>query len=282
MRFGRFNLYSVSDGRYRLDGAGMFGLMPKVEWQQIASPDEQNRIAVELRCLLIETETQKIVVDTGYGDKLSAKDRALMDLEGDGRLLGSLAAVGVQPDEIDIVINTHLHGDHCGGNTRYDAQGDLVATFPRAVHYVQRIELADATFPNERTTGTYHRENFEPLQQSGQLRVLSGSTRVVDGVRVLATPGHTPGHQSVVIESEGRPAVYLADLAHWPFHIEQMDHLTAFDVLPLVTMETKRDLARWAVERGALLLFDHHPEVKAGILHATDTPDRYRLEPVEL
>ena len=283
MRLGNTTLRLVSDGEYRLDGAGLFGLMPKTEWLELASPDEQNRIRIQLHCLLIETGEQKILVDTGYGDKLSSRERESMCLEGDGRLLGSLAARGAAAEDIDLVINTHLHGDHCGGNTRYDDAGELVPTFPNATYYVQRIELADAMFPNERTRGTYHyRENIEPLERAGKLHVLWGDTRLTDEVRVMGTPGHTPAHQSVVIESEGETAVFLADTAHWPLHMERLEVLTAFDVQPLVTLETKRRLARWAIESKALLIFDHHPDGLAGYLHPTDRPDRFRLEPAAI
>lgn len=282
MRLGKTTLRLVSDGEYWLDGAGLFGLVPKTEWQEMAEPDEQNRIRIQLHCLLIETEQQRILVDTGYGDKLSDQEREFMCLEGDGRLLGSLAALGVTPEDIDIVINTHLHGDHCGGNTRYDEEGDLVPTFPNALYYVQRIELADAMFPNERTRGTYHRENLESVESAGQLCVLWGDTRLTDEVRVLVTPGHTPAHQSVVVESEGETAVFLADTAHWPLHMEKLEVLTAYDVQPLVTLETKRRLARWAIEHRALLVFNHHPDGMAGYLHPMDRPDRFRLEPVAL
>jgi glyoxylase-like metal-dependent hydrolase (beta-lactamase superfamily II) len=282
MRLGNTTLRLVSDGEYLMDGAGMFGLMPKIEWEQLAEPDELNRIRIELHCLLIETGSQRILVDTGYGDKLSAREREFMALEGEGRLLGSLAALGVSAEDIDIVINTHLHGDHCGGNTRYDDEGNLVPTFPHALYYVQRVELADHMFPNERTRGTYHKENIEPVERAGQLRVLWGDTRLTDEVRVMVTSGHTPAHQSVVIESGGETAVFLADTAHWPLHMEQLEVLTAYDAQPLVTLETKRRLARWAIERQALLIFNHHPDGMAGYLHPTERPDRFRLEPVRL
>jgi len=263
-----------------MDGAATFGLMPKTEWQELAEPDEQNRIRIQLHCLLIQTGEHTILVDTGYGDKLSEQERRFMSLEGDQRLIGSLAALGVAPEDIDIVINTHLHGDHCGGNTFYDTDGNLVPTFPNADYYVQRLELAEAAFPNERTRGTYHRENWEPLQRAGRLRVLWGDTRLTDEVRVLVTPGHTPAHQGVVVDSGGETAVFLADTANWPLHMERLEVLTAFDAQPLLTLETKRRLARWAVESKPLLIFNHHPDGVAGYLHPTDRPDRFRLEQV--
>ena len=282
MRVGKIDLRLLSDGKYWLDGAGSFGLIPKTEWQQFAEPDEKNRICSQLWCLLIDTGEQKILVDTGYGDKLSDQERGFMCLQGDGRLLGDLAALGVAAEEIDMVINTHLHGDHCGGNTRYDDDGNLVPTFPNARYYVQRLELADALYPNERTRATYRRENIEPVERAGQLRVVWGDTRLTDEVRVMVTPGHTPAHQSVVVESGGEKALFLADTAQWPLHMERIEVLAAYDVQPLVNLETKRRLARWAVENRVLLIFDHHPDGMAGYLHPTDRPDRFRLEPVAL
>jgi glyoxylase-like metal-dependent hydrolase (beta-lactamase superfamily II) len=282
MRLGDIRLHLVSDGECCLDGAGIFGLMPKTEWQKIAKPDEQNRVRALLRCLLIETDQHRILVDTGYGDKLSAQERGFVCLHGDKRLLGSLAALGVAPEEIDMVVNTHLHADHCGGNTHYDEHGNLALTFPNALYHVQRIELADAMFPNERTRGTYHPENWEPAERAGQLRVLWGDTRLTDEVRVMVTPGHTPAHQSVVIESGGETALFLADIAQWPLQMERLEVLAAYDVHPLVNLETKRRLARWAVEHHVLLIFDHHPDDSAGYLYATDRPDRFQFEPVTL
>jgi glyoxylase-like metal-dependent hydrolase (beta-lactamase superfamily II) len=282
MRLGKLNLQVVSDGTYWEDGGGLFGLVPKALWERVIRPDERNRLPFQLRSLVIETDRQRIIVDTGYGDKLSEKARSFISLEGSGRLLADLERLGIGPLDVDLVINTHLHSDHCGGNTRYNHDGALVATFPRATYYVQRQELADAYFPNERTRATYLRENFEPLEQSGQLRVLWGDSLICDGVRVIVTPGHTRAHQCVVIESEGQTAAFLGDLASWPIHMERLAWVPAYDVEPMVSIETKRRVARWAVENQVLLFFEHHPEVVAGYLYDTDRPDRFRLDPVEI
>jgi glyoxylase-like metal-dependent hydrolase (beta-lactamase superfamily II) len=282
MRLGNVSLTLVSDGTYWEDGGGLFGLVPKTLWKKIAEPDEKNRLCFELRSLLIESEGHRILVDTGYGDKLSEKERGLIRLEGERRLIRSLAQQGVGPEEIDLVINTHLHGDHCGGNTFLNGEGAAVPTFPRATYCVQRLELADAMFPNERTRSTYHRENFEPLERAGQLRVLSGDTRLTGEVRVIVTPGHTRGHQCIVIESDGQTAVFLGDVASWPIHMERLAWVPAYDVEPMITIETKRRLAQWAVENHVLLVFEHHVEIAAGYLHATERADHFKLEPVEL
>ena len=281
MRLGTLNLNVVSDGTYWSDGGGLFGLVPKVLWERVIRPDELNRIPFHLRCLLIDTKKQRILVDTGYGDKLSAKEREQLNVTGERRLLSSLAAFGLTPGDVDVVINTHLHGDHCGGNTRYDDSGQAVPTFPRATYCVQRLELADASFPNERTQGTYHAVNWEPIQRAGQLRILSGDTRLADEVSVVVTPGHTRAHQCVLVESAGEKAMFMGDLASWPIHMERLAWVPAYDLEPMISIEVKRNLARWAVENHVLLIFEHHPDIVAGYLHAADRPDRFKLEPVD-
>jgi glyoxylase-like metal-dependent hydrolase (beta-lactamase superfamily II) len=282
MRIGDVEIRVVSDGVYWEDGGGLFGLVPKALWERVWKPDERNRLPYQQWSLLIEDGSQRILVDTGYGDKLTEKQRGFISLEGERRLLGNLEAMGIQADDIDLVINTHLHGDHCGGNTTYGMDGDPIPTFPSATYCVQRLELADAMFPNERTRATYRRENFQPLEQADQLRVLSGDTRLTDQVRVVVTPGHTRAHQVVVVESQGQCAMFLGDVASWPIHMERLAWVPAYDLEPMVSIETKRSLAQWAVEKQALLVFEHHPDVVAGYLHATDRPDRFRLDPVDV
>jgi glyoxylase-like metal-dependent hydrolase (beta-lactamase superfamily II) len=280
MKLGELTLHVVSDGTYWQDGGGLFGLVPKTLWERVREPDERNRLPFQMRCLLVETPEQRVLVDTGYGDKLSERERGFISLEGERRLLRSLEQLGIGPLDVNLVINTHLHGDHCGGNTRYDANGALVPTFPRATYCVQRLEMADALFPNERTRATYHRENLMPLQESGQLQVVSGDTRLTDEIRLAVTPGHTRAHQCVVLESGGQTAIYLGDLASWPIHMERLAWIPAYDVEPMVSIESKRNLARWAIETDALLIFEHHPEVIGGYLRPTERPDRFRLEAV--
>jgi glyoxylase-like metal-dependent hydrolase (beta-lactamase superfamily II) len=280
MRFGNVNLHLVSDGIFWEDAGGLFGLVPKPMWEQVMAADDQNRLPLQGWCLLIETDRQRILVDTGNGDRLSEKERDFFGIQGTRRLLKSLESVGVGPSDVDLVINTHLHRDHCGGNTHYDKTGELAPTFPRAAYCVQRLELADAMFPNERTQSVYLAENIQPLERAGQLRVLWGGTRLTDQVRTMVTPGHTRAHQCVVVESAGRTAIYLGDVAPWPIHLEHLAWVPAFDVEPLVNIETKRALAHWAIEHHVLLLFDHHPEIVAGYLYPAERPGQFRLEPV--
>lgn len=259
MQIGRAKLHLVSDGLVRLDGGGPFGLVPRTMWEKLLPPDEFNRVPLRLYCLLIHSQGKTILVDTGLGDHLSDKQRQIYGLtRPNGGLIQALARLSLSPEAIDIVINTHLHADHSGGNTTpRDGNGGLIPTFPRAEYWIQRQEWADAAFPNERTRAVYLPQNFLPLKEAGQLRLLNGDTQVTSEVRTVITRGHTRAHQSVVIESEGEVALYTGDLATLAVHFERLAWVTAYDVEPLETIETKRRWQQWALERNAWIILPH-------------------------
>lgn len=266
MRLGNVELFVVSDGEFRVDGGGHFGLVPKVLWEKVLPADELNRVPTALNCLLIISGGRRILVDTGIGHKLSPKERDIWALQRHhGDLLANLQRIGYAPSDIDIVINTHLHFDHCGGNTVL-RDGVPVPTFPHAQYWIQRLEWAAACYPDERTRNTYLPENFLPLQQAGQLRLLLGDTRVTDEVRCMVTRGHTRAHQSVVIESAGETAIFLGDLASAAIRVERLGWISAFDTEPLETLETKRAIRDWALEKHALLIFEHDVSMPLGYL----------------
>ncbi len=266
MRLGDVELFILSDGRFRLDGGGIFGVVPRVLWQKVLPPDELNRVPLALNCLLIISEGKHILVDTGLGRKLSPQECEILALQRDqGDLLDNLQRLGYHPDNIDIVINTHLHSDHCGGNTVW-RDGLPVPTFPKAQYCIQQQEWVDAHHPNERTHSTYLPQNLAPLAESGQLRLLHGDTRISKEVRCVLTRGHTQAHQSVIIESGGETAVFLGDLAPLVVSIERLAWIMAFDIEPLVTLETKRAMRNWALERHALLIFEHDVHTPMGYL----------------
>ncbi|MBI3737787.1 MAG: MBL fold metallo-hydrolase, partial [Chloroflexi bacterium] len=235
-----------------------------------------NRIPTHLNCLVIRSQGKTILIDTGLGSKLDARTEAFFGRAGGAQLLNELARSGIAPSEIDIVINTHLHLDHCGGNTRR-ANGNLAATFPRAEYWIQRLEWADAAFPNERTRATYLAENFVPLGE--QVRLIDGDTRVTDEVRCLITRGHTRAHQSVLIESNGKKALFIGDIAGRAVYLERLAWIPAYDVEPLETLETKRRLRAWAVEENILLIFQHEYLLTMGFIQRDG--DTWRVEKVE-
>lgn len=279
LQLGRVEIMLVSDGLAWLDGGGAFGLVPRVRWEKLLPPDELNRVPLNLNCLLIRSEGKIILVDTGLGDHLTDKQRHMFGLvRDDGGLTQALARVGIAPEEVDIVINTHLHADHCGGNTTYrDESKEFIPTFSNAEYWIQQLEWADAAFPNERTRIAYLAQNFLPLEKTGQLRLLNGDTRVSSEVYTVITRGHTRAHQSVVIESEANDALYTGDLATLAIHFERLAWVTAYDVEPLETIETKRRWQHWALERDALIILPHDTQIPVARLHK-DIEGRIQLE----
>ncbi len=271
LEIGGVRCHILSDGRHRLDGGGFFGLVPRVLWQQVIRPDERNRIPVETRSLLIESDAGLILADTGIGDKLTAKQRQIIGLEDRReRLIGDLAAAGFAPEDVDTVILTHLHSDHAGGGTRWDSEdggpGPVVPVFPKATYLVQRIDLADASYPNERTAATYFPENWAPLAERGQLRVVDGPQRLGSQVRTDVAPGHTAAIQTVWVEAKGESLLFLGDACSWAVHMDRLAWVPSFDILPMVSIETKRRLRDEALHRDALLVFQHDAQVVTGRL----------------
>jgi glyoxylase-like metal-dependent hydrolase (beta-lactamase superfamily II) len=266
LKIGDLELHLVSDGLVHVDAGGPFGLVPRALYQRAFPPRPDNTVPMSLTCLVVRSRGQTILIDTGLGEKLSDEARLRWQLERpEGGLVTQLAKLGIAPEDVDIVIDTHLHADHCGGNTR-GPQGAVEAVFPRATYLVQRIEWAEASHPDARTQGTYLPENFQPLLQAGRLRLLHGDTTITDQVRCVVTPGHTRGHQCAVLESGDWCGVFVADLASYAMHFERLSWMTAYDVDPLQTLRTKTIWRAWAAERGAWLFFEHDAALPVGRL----------------
>lgn len=271
LKIGAIRCHIVSDGRQRSDGGGFFGLIPRVLWERVITPDAKNRIPAALRCLLIESEAGLILVDTGQGDKLSAKMRGILGMnDRNQRLLADLHTLGFAPEDIDIVLLTHLHGDHVGGATRWRVENEpesgTVPTFPKARYLVQRGELADASFPNERTAATYLPVNWEPLQAAGLLEVVSGDQMLSPSVRTEVVPGHTGHIQAVWVENSGESLLFLGDTCSWAAHMNRLAWVPAFDLYPMTSIEGKRHLQAEAMRRDTLLVFQHDAQVVTGRL----------------
>lgn len=268
-RLGRFWLYSCLDGFFRLDGGAMFGVVPRLLWQKTNPPDEQNRILLALRCLLIDTGRYRILIDTGIGGKGDEKFHQIYGVDRNPCLRTSLASNNVGPEDIDIVINTHLHLDHAGGNTLL-LEGKLTPTFPNAEYFVQEGEWNEALNPNERTRASYLTENFLPLKDTGMLRLVREDYfEITRGVSVMRTGGHTRFHQCVKVESEGEVALFLADLIPTTSHL-RLPYIMGYDLFPLDTLQKKKELLNGAQEGGWLVIFQHDPTVEAGYLKKKD------------
>jgi glyoxylase-like metal-dependent hydrolase (beta-lactamase superfamily II) len=277
---GRLRFHCLDAGRIRLDGGAMFGVVPKPLWEKKIPPDERNRIPLALRCCLVEAPGALVLVDTGIGNKEDEKFRDIYGVENAGaptRLEDAIREAGFAPEDVTLVVNTHLHFDHAGGNTVRGPDGRIRLAFPNARYVVQRREWAFAHLDNERTRASYLPDNFEPVHAAGRLELVEGELEIAPGVRLLPTPGHTPGHQSVLLESAGTRALYLADLVPTTAHLP-LPWIMGYDVEPLVTLETKRAVLRRAVEEDWLLLFEHDPEVPWGRLRADGSRPQFDPE----
>ena len=278
MKLGKFDIQPVTDGRFRLDGGAMFGVVPKMLWERCCQPDDQNRISLCLNCLLIRAGRKNILVDTGLGDKEDAKFQEMFAVERIPTLRDSLKMQGLVPEDIHLVVNTHLHFDHAGGNTVRE-NGAIVPTFPRAKYFVQRGEYEDAARANERTRASYRRENFTPVAHVDQWEFMDGETELVPGVSVVVTEGHTRHHQSIKIESEGQIAFYLGDLIPTVSHLP-LPYIMGYDLYPLQTLETKRWVLDRALSENWLLVFEHDPRVLMGRVRK-DIEGKFYLEEVK-
>ena len=261
MTFGDFELSIFSDGTYLLDGGAFFGVIPKIMWSRKAEADERNYVQSGLNSLLIRMEhprtgKQTVLVETGMGNKLS--ERMVKFYGQPAKLLANLASAGVAPEDIDIVINTHLHFDHCGWNTLRGKDGKIVPTFPRAKYYAPEGEWQYARRPSERDSISYIPDNYDPLVASGQMTLLKGGEEIIPGISVQTFPGHTAHMQGVVVTSAGRTACYISDLIPTTAHID-LTWGMGFDLYPLQTIESKKQYYAKSIAERWLTVFTHDP-----------------------
>jgi glyoxylase-like metal-dependent hydrolase (beta-lactamase superfamily II) len=257
LTLGDFKLSIFSDGIYPLDGGAFFGVVPKVMWSRKVAADEKNYVQAGLNSLLIQTSNHTVLVETGMGNKLS--ERMIKFYGQPAKLLANLAAGGIYPKDIDIVINTHLHFDHCGWNTVRDENGKAVATFPRAKYYAPEGEWQYARKPSERDAISYIPDNYDPLVESGQMTLLKGGEEIVPGISVKTFSGHTAHMQAVIVESGGRTACYISDLIPTTAHID-LTWGMGFDLYPLQTIESKKQYYAKAIPENWLTVFTHDPK----------------------
>jgi glyoxylase-like metal-dependent hydrolase (beta-lactamase superfamily II) len=256
---GSFELTALSDGNYLLDGGAFFGVIPKTLWSKRLLPDEKNRIASGLNSVLVRTGEKNILIESGIGNKLSEK---MVQIFGQpAKLLENLNGVGVAPEQIDIVINSHLHFDHCGWNT-IRRHGKIAATFPNATYYIQEGEWRHA-HEGQRDSVSYLHENYDPLVESGQMKLLRGNQEVVPGVSVEVFPGHTRDMQAVLVQSGGKTGCYISDLIPTSAHVD-LNWVMAFDLYPVETIESRKRYYARAIPGNWLTMFTHDPEMPWG------------------
>ena len=260
MNLGDFELTAVSDGLYRLDGGAFFGIIPKSMWSKKVQADQNNLVSVGLNSIVVRTGKPTILIETGIGNKLSEKMQKIYGQPA--KLLENLSAARISPEEIDIVINSHLHFDHCGWNTiRQD--GKIVATFPKAKYYAPEGEWRHGHKPLERDAISYIGENYDPLVESGQMKLLRGDQEIVPGVSVKVFPGHTETMQAIILQSGGKTACYISDLIPTTAHLD-LTWGMAFDLFPVQTIESKKKYYARAIAERWLTMFTHDPQVPWG------------------
>lgn len=264
LKLGDLELTPLLDGLFRLDGGAMFGVVPKPLWQRRARPDDRNRITLGVRPLLVRGE-KTMIIDAGIGDKMDEKSREIYAIDRAHHLDTSLAAAGVTPADVEIVLASHLHFDHAGGFTVREASGALVPRFPNARYVARTAEWEDATHPHERNRASYLAENFVPLMDAGVLDLVPDDAEIMPGVRVLRSGGHTMHHQVVMLESGGRTAVFAADMIPTTAHVDE-PWIMGYDLYPMDTLAFKRRFVREAIDREYLVFFEHDPEVAAGYI----------------
>ena len=277
MKLGDLEFHIVSDGRVWLDGGAMFGVVPKPLWEKKAPPDARNRVELAMNCLLILAGGKCILVETGAGGKHDAKFRDIYALSGP-RLTNSLREYGVRPENVDIVINTHLHFDHCGGNTKVE-NGKVVPAFPNARYIVQKGEFDHAGQPTERDRASYFPDNYVPLDAAGKLTLIEGDHLIAPGVELIRVPGHTADMQCVKLTGGGKSAFFFADLVPMTPHLA-LPWIMAYDLFPLTTLENKKKWIPLVARNEWIALLVHDAAVPAAYIRERN--GRWETEPVKV
>jgi glyoxylase-like metal-dependent hydrolase (beta-lactamase superfamily II) len=273
LTLGDFELTAISDGTYVADGGAFFGIIPKVMWEKKVKADALNRITVSCNSVLVRTGSQNILIETGIGNKLEEKRKKIFETQE--KLLENLSLTGVAPDQIDIVINSHLHFDHCGWNTVY-RNGAAVATFPRAKYFAPLGEWKHGSLQLERDRVSYLSPNYDPLIQSGQMRLIDGNAEIAPGISVEVWPGHTRNMWGVFIRSAGKTACYISDLIPTTWHLDPVWAM-AYDLFPLEVLENRKRYYAQAIPEHWLTIFTHDPEVPWAYVERADNRIAFSL-----
>ena len=260
MQFGDYRVEIIPDTEFRLDGGAMFGVVPRVLWANVCPPDEQNRITMNMNCVFVDTGKERVLIETGIGEKWTGKQAAMYGISRERPLAASLRDIaGVEPEDITIVVNTHLHFDHAGGNTNLSGDGVPVPAFPNARYFVSRAELEHAELPTERDRASYLPDNWVPLIDSGQLEAKEAEYEVVPGLRMETHAGHNRSMQCWRLESQGQTIFGFADLVPMRAHVP-LPWIMGYDLFPTETLEAKKKLLPQAAREGWGCLFYHDPD----------------------
>jgi glyoxylase-like metal-dependent hydrolase (beta-lactamase superfamily II) len=277
LKLGELEVHVISAGHVLLDGGAMFGVIPRPLWETKMAPDARNRITLSMNCVLVKAAGKQILVETGAGDKMNSKLRDIYGLDGP-HLADRLRDYDLRPEDIDIVVNTHLHFDHCGGNTRVE-KDKVVPAFPNARYIVHRGEFEHAMDPNERDRASYFPENYAPLEAAGVFSLLERDSVIAPGVELIRVPGHTANMQCVKLTGGGKTAFLFADLVPTTAHLP-LPWIMGYDLYPMTTLENKKRWIPEVLREGWLAVFAHDARVPFAYLRERD--GRWEAEPVTL
>jgi glyoxylase-like metal-dependent hydrolase (beta-lactamase superfamily II) len=253
---GAIEIVRLLDGTIRVDGGAMFGVVPRALWASRVAPDKDNRVTLALSCYLVRTPAATILLDTGVGPDVGRRHADFYSYERGPGLIAALASLGLGPEAIDVVVNSHLHFDHCGGNTVKAADGTWTPAFPRARYVVQRGEWEQALDPVERDRPSYRPDRLTVLAADGRLDLVDGAIAIAEGVEAVPVAGHTAHHQGVKVTSGGRTFFYAADAVPSAAHVD-LDAIMSYDLYPVETFAAKKALLARAEAEGWILGFSH-------------------------
>ena len=272
INLGQFEIHGLRDGFFYLDGGAMFGVVPKSLWERKCTPDRQNRIKLGLNSILIKTDKKLVLVETGIGARLNPKFSEYYAVERKPDLIASLGRLGIEAGDIDVVINTHLHFDHCHGNTEESEKGEIVPAFPQAKYIIQRGEWEYALNPCFRDKPSYISDSFLPLEKQGLVQFVDGDTEISEGIEAVLAPGHTAYHQCVKVQSDHQTFFFLADMVPTSAHVG-LPYIMSYDLFPLETLENKKKFFDQAIEEDWIVGFVHDPNLFFGKIDKVE--DKY-------
>ncbi|MBD3256898.1 MBL fold metallo-hydrolase [candidate division GN15 bacterium] len=277
MKFGDFEIRTFVEQRFKLDGGAMYGIVPKTLWQKHTPADDNNLIDMVTNIFVVSAHDRHILIETGLGDTLSDREKKVYGITEESRLESGLASLGLSPEDIDIVVLTHLHTDHAGGAVKL-VDGEYVPRFPKASYVVAQVEWSEAMYPDERTAAVYHKERLRALKDAGQLMLLAVNTKLLPGIKTTHTGGHTPGHFGIEMESGGQKVCYYSDIYPMLPHLRTA-WVPATDLNPVETMDIKRKLLPTIVDTDVVLAFDH--DVHTPLARIKSEGKGFVAEPVE-
>jgi glyoxylase-like metal-dependent hydrolase (beta-lactamase superfamily II) len=278
LRLGRWTATVRRDTPFHVDAASLFHLIPRPLWRARAEPDARDRLPVALNSLLLQDGETTVLLDAGIGDRYSLRDERLYGLDRSRSLLAELAAVGVAPEAVDLVVLTHLHLDHTGWCQRA-VEGGLAPTFPNADYVVQEAAWRAAHATNELTRGSYRLADLDGLEAAGRLRRVAGEATLAPGLRVVETGAHAPGHQILLLEAGGRTLCCPAELAPDTLHL-RLSWVMCYDERPVEVVERKRELLARALAGEWLVFLSHEMGPALGTLAPGPDEETFLFSPL--